>query len=98
MVPHSIKNILTPISQKSLLLIRKEKLQKNIESARRLLNTKKEPVEIADLFIHNTFSLVEDGILNRFPQMNREEVKEKVKESLAISTKLKKAKKRSVFS
>ena len=94
----TIKSKLTPISQKSLLLIRKEKLRKNIEAARRLLNTEMEPLEIADLFIHNTFNLVEDGILNRFPHMNVEEVKEKVKESLILSAKLKKAKKRSVFS
>ena len=94
----TIKSKLTSISQKSLLLIRKEKLQKNIETALRLLNTKKEPLEIADLFIHNTFNLLEDGILNRFPLMNIEEVKDKVKASLIISTKLKKAKKRSVFS
>ncbi|NVM36242.1 MAG: hypothetical protein HWN81_11660 [Candidatus Lokiarchaeota archaeon] len=94
----TIKGKSGPLSQENLLLIRKEKLRKNIESASRLLNTKKEPLEIADLFIHNTFKLVEDGILNRFPHMNAEEVKEKVKESLVLSAKLKKVKKRSVFS
>lgn len=94
----TIKSQLTSISQKSLFSIRKEKLRKNIEAARRLLKTKKEPLEIADAFIHNTFNLLEDGILNRFPHMNIEEVKDKVKESLVIAVKLKKAKRRSVFS
>ena len=93
----TIKDKLTSISQKNLLLIRKEKVRKNIESARRLLNTEKEPLEIADLFIHSTFKLVEDGILNRFPHLSAEEVKEKVKESLRLSHKFKKNK-RGVFS
>ena len=86
------KGKLTPISQKNLLLIRKEKVRKNIESACRLLNTGKEPLEIADLFIHSIFKIVEDGMLNRFPQLSMEDVKEKVKENLALSIKLKKSK------
>ena len=50
------------ISKKDLYILRKQKVQKEIEAARRLINNKIDILEIADKFIHNTFEIVKEGI------------------------------------
>jgi len=83
------------LSRDSLYLIRKEKLLKEIESARRLLEQGIEPLTVADKFIRDTFRIVEQGILEKNPELTKEEIKQKVLENIAYANKIKSRRKRS---
>ena len=85
------------LSREELLFIRKEKLKREIESAKRILESGIEPLKIADQFIHDTFKLIEEGIKRRNPDVNSEGVKKKVKDNLALIDKIKSYKKISEF-
>lgn len=79
------------ITRNELYSIRKEKLQREIYAAKRLLQKKIEPIEIADTFIHNMIKIMEDGISSRNPNnMTREDKYQKIIESFNIAEKLKK--------
>jgi hypothetical protein len=58
------------LTRKELYYIRKEKLKREIESAKRVLERGIEPLKIADQFIHNTFKLIEDEIIRRNPGLD----------------------------
>jgi hypothetical protein len=82
------------LSRDSLYLIRKEKLLKEIESARRLLEQGIEPLKVADQFIHDTFRIVEQGIKEKYPKWTKNEIKQKVLEIIANANKIKSLRKR----
>ncbi len=83
------------ISRDSLYLIRKEKLLKEIESARRLLEQGIEPLKVADQFIRDTFRIVEQGIIEKNPELTKKEIKQIVLENMAYMNKIKSHRKRS---
>ncbi len=82
------------LSREELLFIRKEKVKLEIESAKRILECGIEPLKIADQFIHNSFKLMEDGIIKRNPEANTEEIKNIIKKNLALKEKIKSFKKK----
>ena len=82
------------LSRKELYSIRKEKLRKEIESAKNLSVKGIDPLKVADEFIHNIFKLMEDGISRRNPELNTKEIHQKIRESLAIKEKIKSLRKR----
>ena len=72
----------------------KDKLLREIEAAKRLIESGIEPLKVADEFIHDTFKLMEDGIIRRYPELNPKEVKIKVRENLVLIEKIKSLRKR----
>ncbi|MHA1729316.1 MAG: hypothetical protein ACTSWY_11370 [Promethearchaeota archaeon] len=82
------------LNRDELYSIRKEKLRKEIEAARRILNQKIKPLQIADELIHDSFELLRDGILNQFPGLKEKELHQKIKKNLLLRTKFKLKKKR----
>ena len=77
------------INQDELISIRKEKLRKEIDAAKKILSQNIEPLEIADKFIHNTFKLMIDGIKNMYPELNEKKINQKMIEALNFKEKLK---------
>jgi hypothetical protein len=82
------------LSRDSLALIRKEKLLKEIESARKLLEQGIEPLKVADQFFHDTFKIIEQGIIDKNPEFTKEEIKQKVLENINFANKIKSRRKR----
>lgn len=76
-------------SRKYLFLLRKQKIQKEIEAARRLIKNNADILEIADKFIHNTFELMKDGIFNRNPDLTEVEIHQQIKDNILFKEKLK---------
>jgi len=81
-------------SRKELGLIRKEKLRKEIASAKRLLNENIEPLQIADEFLHGVIILMQDEIYRTNPNLNQKEILQKLRDNAAFLEKLKKLRKR----
>ncbi|MFX0072758.1 MAG: hypothetical protein ACFFAO_16870 [Candidatus Hermodarchaeota archaeon] len=77
------------MSREELLRIRKEKLRKEIESAKRILKSGIEPLRIADQFIDDTFKLIENGIISRNPNADLEEIQNLVRQNLVLKDKIK---------
>jgi hypothetical protein len=82
------------ISRRNLYILRKEKVQKEIETARRLIKNKVNILEIADNFIHSVFEIMKDGISSRNVDLSEEEIYQKVRNNLALNQKLKSMRKR----
>ena len=82
------------ISKRNLYLLRKQKVQKEIEAARRLIKNKVDILEIADKFIHNVFELMKDGMSIRNAELSEEEIHQKIKKNLFFKEKLKSMRKR----
>ena len=82
------------ISRRNLYLLRKQKVQKEIEAARRLIKNKVDILEIADTFIHNVFELMKDGISIRNADLSEEEIHQKIRNNLSFKEKLKSMRKR----
>ena len=78
------------LTREELYSIRKEKLRTEIEAAKRLLQKKIEPIEIADNFFHNTIKIIEDGILSRNPYLTREDLYQRIVENFNIAENIKK--------
>ena len=78
------------MTRNELYSIRKEKLRIEIEAAKRLLQKKIEPIEIADNFFHNMIKIIEDGILSRNPYLTREDLFQKIVENFNIAENIKK--------
>lgn len=81
-------------SKDNLFLQRKQKIQKEIEAARRLIEKKVDILEIADNFIHSTFKLMGDGILNRYDNQSEEDIKQRIRNNIFFKDKPKAIKKR----
>ena len=77
------------LSKDLLNLNRKEKLLKEIETARKLLEEGIEPLKVADNFFHDTFKIIEQGIMDNNPEFTIEEVKKKVRENINFAYKIK---------
>ncbi len=82
------------ISRNELYLIRKEKLRKEIEAARRILESNEDPLRIADKFMHGVIELLKDGISSRYPELTREEIQLKMRESFNLVERIKANRKR----
>ena len=82
------------LSRQELYSIRKDKLLREIEAAKRLIESGIEPLKVADEFIHDTFKLMEYGIIRRYPELNPKEVKKKVRENLVLIEKIKSLRKK----
>ncbi|MBD3198139.1 MAG: hypothetical protein GF317_24025 [Candidatus Lokiarchaeota archaeon] len=76
-------------SEEKLYKIRKNKIKNQINAAIRLLNQNIEPLEVADRFIHQSYELVKEGILHRFPHYSEEQIKEKIRDISLYSEKIK---------
>ena len=81
-------------SKKQLFLLRKQKVQKEIEAARRLIEKNVDILEIADKFIHSTFELMRDGISNRNVDLTEEEIQQQIRNNISFKEKLKANRKR----
>ena len=82
------------ISREKLAEIIKEKLKKEIESARRLLKSGIEPLKVADGFIHDIFKMMEEGFYRRNPNLSIEEINLKIDDNIRFIERLKRNKKR----
>ena len=82
------------LSKSKLYLLRKKKIKNEIEAAKRLLNKNVEPLKVADKFMHNIFELIKDGVSNRYPSLSEEEVSQKIRDTLALTRKIKANRKR----
>ena len=81
-------------SRDTLYILRIQKIQKEIESAKRLIKKNVDILEIADRFIHNSFELVKDGISLRNKDLTEEEIKSIIRKNISITMKLKSNRKR----
>ena len=82
------------ISRNNLFLLRKQKVQTEIEAARRLLKKEVDILEIADKFIHSVFELMKDGISTRNVKLTEEEIQQKIRNNISFKYKLKSSRKR----
>ncbi|MHA1492021.1 MAG: hypothetical protein ACTSRI_20515 [Promethearchaeota archaeon] len=82
------------ITRNNLFIIRKKKIQDEIQAAIRILKKEVEPLEIADKFIHDTFELMKEGISHEFPELSEEELLQKVRDTLSLTRKIKALRKR----
>ena len=90
----SITNDKELISRNNLFLLRKQKVQKEIEAARRLIEKNVDILKVADKFIHSTFELMRDGIFNRNVDLTEEEIQQQIRNNVSFKEKLKEIKKR----
>jgi hypothetical protein len=97
MDPEILEDDSPSLSREALLEIRKAKIRKEIESARRLLASGNEPLQVADGFIHETFRIMEDGFRKRNPSLGQKGLNQKVDAVLDFRVKLKSRRKRSGF-
>ena len=81
--------------RQSLFLTRKEKLRKEILSAKRLIEKGVPPLEVADQFFHDTFKILEERIIIENPGLLKEELKQKVLKNLNLARKIKSLRNRS---
>ena len=77
------------ITRDNLYLLRKQKVQKEIEAARRLIKNDVDILEIADKFIHSVFEIMKEGMSNRNTELSEEEIQKKIRNNLSFSERLK---------
>ncbi|MFO7797737.1 MAG: hypothetical protein ACQERB_13570 [Promethearchaeati archaeon] len=82
------------VSKNNLYKLRKKKIEDQILSAKRILEQKIEPIEVAGRFLHESFNLMKKGISNRYPDLSEEEINQKIQKTLLLSEKLKKTRTR----
>ncbi|MFW9989911.1 MAG: hypothetical protein ACFFC3_14785 [Candidatus Odinarchaeota archaeon] len=81
------------ISKSRLKMLRMQKIQKEIEAAKRLINKNVDILEIANKFIHSTFELVKDGISNRNIDLTEDEIQQQIRNNILFKEKIKLLKK-----
>lgn len=81
------------ISSEELYLIRTQKIQKEINSAKRILKRDVDPLEIADRFIHDIFELLKDGIAKRNPNISENQIQKKILDLISLNKRIKSRKK-----
>jgi len=81
-------------SRDTLYILRIQKIQKEIESAKRLIKKNVDILEIADKFIHNSFELIKDGISLRNKDLTEEEINSIIRKNISFTMKLKSNRKR----
>ena len=77
-------------SRDELFMIRTEKLRLQILSAKRIIRNKKDPVRIADSFIHSISLIIKNKLKVLYPSLNESEINEKLKMRADFLTRLKK--------
>jgi hypothetical protein len=77
------------MSREELSKARKDKIEKQIAAAVRILEKGVEPLEIADTFIHESFQILKEGVSQRYPNLSDEETHQKIRELLSLSDKFK---------
>jgi len=77
------------MSKKQLFLLRKQKVQKEIEAARRLIEKNVDILEIADKFIHSTYELMKEGISTRNVELSEEALQQLIRNNISFKKKLK---------
>ncbi len=77
------------ISKNNLFLIRKEKIKKEITSAKKLLQNNIEPLKVADDFLSNSFKLIKDSIRKRNPNFSEQELSNKIKSNINMFHRIK---------
>ncbi|MHA1105033.1 MAG: hypothetical protein ACTSPN_04835 [Promethearchaeota archaeon] len=77
------------ISRDDLFLLRKQKVQKEIEAARRLIEKNVDILEIADKFIHSIFELMREGISSRSLDLTEEEIQQQIGKNISFKKNLK---------
>lgn len=81
-------------SRDTLYLLRIQKIQKEIETAKRLIKRNVDNLAIADNFIHNSFELMKDGISLRNKDLTEKEIHNIMKINISFTMKLKSNRKR----
>jgi hypothetical protein len=76
-------------TQKILIKVRKEKIKKEIKSAKKIVKSEIEPLTIADSFFHSMVLLLKNGILTRNPDLDNEALNKIIKKNLNISLQIK---------
>lgn len=76
-------------SKDNLFVLKKQKIQKEIEAARKLIEKNVDILEIADKFIHNIFKLMSDGILNKNGNLTEEEIQQQIRNVISFKEKIK---------
>ena len=76
------------ISNDDLLFIRKEKIRKEILSAKKILQNGRDPLKIADNFINNSFKLIQDSNKKRFPNLSKQELSDKIRSNIEFLNKI----------
>jgi len=76
-------------SRDELYFLRIEKIQKEIETAKRLIMKNVDNLEIADNFIHNSFELMKYGISLRNKDLTEKEIHSIIRKNISLTMKLK---------
>lgn len=82
------KKKLRALSRKNLEEIRREKLRKEIESAKRVLQSGVEPLKVADEFIHDIFKIMEEGFYRRYPNLSEGQISQKIEDTMSFAERL----------
>ena len=77
------------ITRNDLYLLRKNKLKAEIQAAIRIIDKDVEPLEIADEFISSSFTLMMEGVSNKYPELSGREIFQKTRELLSLPKKMK---------
>ena len=81
-------------SKDNLYVLRKQKIQKEVEAARKLIEENVDILEIADKFIHSTFKLMSDGIKNKNVNLTEKEIQQQIRRNISFKDKIKAIRKR----
>ncbi|MHA1292096.1 MAG: hypothetical protein ACTSQJ_05445 [Promethearchaeota archaeon] len=83
-------------NQINILKIRRKKIQDQINSAIRILNSGIEPLEIADNFLSESMLLLKEWMIKRYPKLSDRGIRQKIRENQDFYFKLKNNRKRKV--
>ena len=75
-------------SKDNLFMLRKQKILKEIEAARKLIEQNVDILEIADEFIHSIFKLMSDGIKNKNANLTEEEIQQQIRTNISFKDKI----------
>jgi hypothetical protein len=82
------------LMRKDLYLVRKNKLKAEIQALMRIIDKDVEPLELADEFMSSSFTLMMEGVSNKYPELSERELFQKTRELLSLPKKMKKYRKR----
>jgi len=82
------------ITRNDLYIMRKNKLKAEIQAAIRIIEKDVEPLEIADEFMSSSFTIMMEGISNKYPELSERELFQKTRDLLSLPKKMKKHRKR----
>ena len=69
--------------------MRKKKLKAEIQAAIRIIDKDIKPLEIADEFISNSFTIMMEGVSNKYPELSERDLFQEVREILSLHKKMK---------